>query len=189
MRVIDDRFVCSASLLEDACYPPDVAQLPRPFAKPGHGAGRRLVGVPSRTKRSARTRGLVIKRRTFVSARGLGWLIAAHGGWSQQTKSPYRIALVEAGTASVNPHFIDAFLVGLREFARAGGLIAYATSVTELFRRAAIYVDKILRGAKPRDLPVEQPTKFELVIHFKAAKALGIKVPKDMLMCADEVIR
>jgi putative ABC transport system substrate-binding protein len=75
------------------------------------------------------------------------------------------------------------------EFVRAGGLIAYAPSVTEQFRRAAIYVDKILRGAKPGDLPVEQPTKFELVINLKAAKALGITISKDMLLRADEVIR
>jgi len=75
------------------------------------------------------------------------------------------------------------------EFARAGGLIAYAPSVTEQFRRAAIYVDKVLRGAKVGDLPVEQPTKFELVINVTAAKALGIAVPKDMMLRADEVIQ
>jgi putative tryptophan/tyrosine transport system substrate-binding protein len=75
------------------------------------------------------------------------------------------------------------------EFVRAGGLVAYAPSVAEQFRRSAIYVDKILRGAKPGDLPVEQPTKFELVINQKAAKALGITIPKDILLRADEVIQ
>ena len=75
------------------------------------------------------------------------------------------------------------------EFARAGGLIAYAPSVTEQFRRAAIYVDKILRGARPGDLPVEQPTRFELVINLNAAKALGITASKDLLLRADEVIQ
>ena len=75
------------------------------------------------------------------------------------------------------------------EFARSGGLVAYAPSVTEQFRRAAIYVDKILRGAKPGELPIEQPTKFELVINLKAAKALGITIPKEILLRADDVIQ
>jgi putative ABC transport system substrate-binding protein len=75
------------------------------------------------------------------------------------------------------------------EFVRAGGLITYAPSVTEQFRRAAIYVDKILRGASPGELPVEQPTKFELVINLKAAKALGITVPKNLLLRADDVVQ
>ena len=75
------------------------------------------------------------------------------------------------------------------EFARAGGLLAYAPSIADQFRRAAVYVDKILRGAKPGELPIEQPTRFELVINQKAAKALGIAVPKEMLLRADEVLQ
>ncbi len=76
-----------------------------------------------------------------------------------------------------------------RDYVRAGGLMSYSPNYLDMFRHAAAYVDRILKGAKPADLPVEQPTRFDLIINLKAAKALGLTLPPSVLVRADEVIQ
>ncbi len=146
-------------------------------------------------------------KETRAAARGMGVTLLV-----LEAKEPkdidYAFAAMKkehAGALTVLP---DAMLVGERakiaklaakhrmpaiyaitEHVEAGGLMAYAVNRLEIFRRAAVYMDKILKGAKPADLPVEQPTKFELVINLKASKQIGLSVPQRVLLKADRVIK
>ncbi len=96
----------------------------------------------------------------------------------------YRTQVVELAVKNRLPAIYDR-----SDFVEAGGLMSYGTSFTDLFRRAATYVDKILKGTKPADLPVEQPTKFEFVINLKTAKQIGLTIPPNVLARADRVIK
>jgi putative tryptophan/tyrosine transport system substrate-binding protein len=118
------------------------------------------------------------------------------GAFSSMTKSRVdAVAITEEPMFQANVGVLAALAMqkrlpsaGFKEFAEAGGLLGYGADIIRLFRRAAYFVDKILKGAKPGDLPVEQPTKFELVINLKTAKVLGLTIPHSLLLRADQVI-
>jgi putative ABC transport system substrate-binding protein len=95
----------------------------------------------------------------------------------------HRKAIVDLAAAHRIPAIYE-----LENFVEAGGLMSYGVNTAEMERRAAVYVDRILRGAKPADLPVEQPTRFDFVINLRTAKALGLTIPQTLLLRADQVI-
>jgi len=101
------------------------------------------------------------------------------------TSSPFH--RVEAAVEAALRHRLP-YIGGWRGWAEAGALMSYGPSITDMYRLSADYVDKILKGAKPADLPVQQPTRFELIVNLKTAKALGLTVPPSILARADEVI-
>jgi ABC-type uncharacterized transport system substrate-binding protein len=133
-------------------------------------------------------------RLQFVEARGPGDFDRAFSEMVR-ARAAALILLGNVGFFSERRHLVGLMaknrlpaVYAAREFVDAGGLMSYAVNFQDVFRRCAVYVDKILKGAKPGDLPVEQPTKFELVINLKAAKALGLTIPPSVLARADHVV-
>jgi putative tryptophan/tyrosine transport system substrate-binding protein len=139
---------------------------------------------------AARTLGLEVVRSEIRRAEDIAPAFEALKG-AAQALYVCADATINANHARINTLALGARLPtmhGVRDYVEAGGLMAYGPNLPDLYRRAADYVDKILRGAKPADLPVEQPTKFDLVINLVTAQALGLTVPPTLLARADEVI-
>ncbi len=144
------------------------------------------------TKVAARALGL---RLQLLEARGPGELEGAFAAMTRERASALLVqvdvifALHARRIADLAAKRRLPAMYGSREHVEAGGLMSYAPNIPDLFRRAATYVDKMLKGAKPGDLPVEQPTRFELVVNLKTAKALGLTIPPSVLIRADQVIQ
>jgi putative ABC transport system substrate-binding protein len=126
-----------------------------------------------------------VKRRAFITLLGVAFRgrIEALYLCTDPLTSTHRIRINTLAAAARLPT-----IHSVREYVEAGGLMSYGASYPELFRRAAGLVDKILRGAKPANIPVEQPTKFELVVDLTTARAIGLELPPTLLARADEVI-
>ena len=142
-------------------------------------------------QQAARALGLTVALVEFTRAEGLDSAL----GEVSRTRPEALLVLNSALTATHRPRITDFALKNrvplvssTSDWAVAGGLMSYAPSLIDSSRRAAAYVDKILKGAKPADLPIEQPTKFDLVINLKTAKALGLTIPRSVLARADQVI-
>ena len=147
------------------------------FRKTWPTASGRLLTVADRPQAEVRARGAAFSAISHAHAQALV-LLGGPPFWTNRT------TLLTLALKARLPA-----IYGVRSFADEGGLISYGPNFRDMYRRSAGYVDKILKGAKPGDLPIEQPTKFELVVNLKTAKALGITIPESILLRADEVIR
>jgi putative ABC transport system substrate-binding protein len=154
------------------------------------------VGYPAAARESSEIQAIARQLGLAVDAldiRSSGNIASAIDTLRGKTQALYLCtdALVVANVASINGVAREAGVAtmwGSREYCEVGGFISYGANTADLFRRSGDYVDKILKGAKPADLPVEQPTKFELIINMKTAKALGLTIPPSILARADEMI-
>jgi putative ABC transport system substrate-binding protein len=160
------------AMLLDPNYPQSKGALPKVEAA-GRALGRRILVV------TAASEGEFDAAFATVVQAGAGAILVSG--------SPFFTSQRQALVALAARHALPASY-DQRDFAEAGGLISYGASISDAYRRAAVYVGRILNGAKPTDLPVQQPTRFELVINLKTAQALGLTIPDSLLARADEVI-
>ena len=144
-------------------------------------AARSLPAAPGLTVRIFEVRALNDLEAVLATAvrEGVKGLVFSNDPFFMTHRTEVAAMTARAGLPAV---------YGFREFAVAGGLTSYASSLPDIYRRSATLVDKILKGANPADLPIERPTKYELVINLKTAKALGLNISRDFLLRADEVI-
>jgi putative ABC transport system substrate-binding protein len=183
--MLTETMVKGVELLKDAI--PELTRIAVVFdpATPSHGPGRQAVAV------AAAALGLEIQAVPVATAAEFDSAFAAmsreHAGAVLVLTTPLYISgarrLAELALAHKLPS-----MSGFRHFVDAGGLLSFGTDRADVWRRGATYVDKILKGASPADLPVQQPTKFELVVNLNTAKAIGLTIPLTFLLRADEVI-